>query len=73
MITVTVLTANLLLFYVHADVDECEIYNETILCQQICINTIGSFLCACKTGFILHENGVNCTGKPMHAYIIYQS
>ena len=40
------------------DVNECE--NGTI-CEQECINIIGSFTCACFTGFEL-INDTHCTG-----------
>ncbi|XP_056636916.1 low-density lipoprotein receptor-related protein 1 isoform X1 [Diorhabda sublineata] len=38
------------------DADECEIEES---CAQLCINTIGSFLCSCVSGYKL--NGTECT------------
>lgn len=43
------------------DIDECE---EVISpCHQICINTPGSYYCACRRGFLLHKNRLSCIGK----------
>ena len=35
------------------DINECEIDNG--VCEQNCENTIGSFLCSCNTGYVLHN------------------
>ena len=43
------------------DVDECT--NNNGRCEQVCNNTIGSFLCDCVTGYRLDGNGLNCSGK----------
>ncbi|GAB1598696.1 tolloid-like protein 2 [Argonauta hians] len=40
------------------DKDECAVKNGG--CQQICKNTIGSYVCACQNGFTLHENKHDC-------------
>ena len=45
-----------------ADIDECEA--GTDMCHQSradCTNTIGSYNCICKVGYI--GDGINCTGK----------
>ena len=42
------------------DVDECT--NNNGGCEQVCNNTIGSFLCDCVTGYQLDRNGLNCNG-----------
>ncbi|RZB39105.1 CUB, FXa inhibition, and/or EGF CA domain containing protein [Asbolus verrucosus] len=40
------------------DVDECaSLFHE---CEQICINTVGSYKCACNPGFELHSDGKTC-------------
>ncbi|XP_014674134.1 PREDICTED: uncharacterized protein LOC106814344 [Priapulus caudatus] len=40
------------------DIIECE---EAVQpCHQICINTPGSYYCACQRGFVLHSNGLSC-------------
>ncbi|XP_071829747.1 tolloid-like protein 1 isoform X2 [Apostichopus japonicus] len=41
-----------------ADMDECE--NNNGECQHTCINTLGSYMCTCRNGFTLHENGHDC-------------
>ena len=51
-------------FNIFSDIDECTI--NTHNCdrdpgQATCTNTIGSFTCACNTGFA--GNGVICTGQ----------
>ncbi|EEB19379.1 conserved hypothetical protein [Pediculus humanus corporis] len=40
------------------DMDECAIDNGG--CQHECQNTIGSYVCSCRNGFMLHENGHDC-------------
>lgn len=47
-----------------ADKDECAKDNGG--CQQECVNTFGSYLCRCRNGYRLHENGHDCKeGEPM--------
>ncbi|XP_007478769.2 tolloid-like protein 2 [Monodelphis domestica] len=41
-----------------SDKDECSKDNGG--CQHDCINTFGSYICQCKNGFVLHENGHDC-------------
>ena len=41
------------------DIDECLGAND---CQQICLNTAGSYYCECKDGFILDSNEHSCKG-----------
>ena len=43
----------------HLDINECEEGND---CHQECQNTVGSFICSCTEGFLLAEDGKNCTG-----------
>ncbi|KAF7489415.1 Tolloid-like protein 1 [Sarcoptes scabiei] len=40
------------------DRDECAINNGG--CQHICRNTIGSYVCECNSGYVLHENKHTC-------------
>ncbi|XP_063695836.1 fibulin-2-like isoform X2 [Culicoides brevitarsis] len=40
------------------DINECSI--RTHKCSQICVNTHGSYRCACKNGFKLHSDGNFC-------------
>uniref|UniRef100_A0AAR2JDA1 Metalloendopeptidase n=1 Tax=Pygocentrus nattereri TaxID=42514 RepID=A0AAR2JDA1_PYGNA len=41
-----------------SDKDECSKDNGG--CQHECINTIGSYVCQCRNGFVLHENKHDC-------------
>jgi len=50
-----------LIYFLFEDVDECAINNGG--CEQMCNNTIGSFICNCVTGYQLDGNGFNCSGK----------
>ncbi|XP_058060742.1 tolloid-like protein 1 [Anopheles bellator] len=40
------------------DIDECAVNNGG--CQQECKNTVGSYLCSCRNGYTLHDNGHDC-------------
>ncbi|XP_069885127.1 collagen and calcium-binding EGF domain-containing protein 1 [Dipodomys merriami] len=42
------------------DIDECATSNQT-LCAHICTNTVGSYRCECREGFILEDDGKTCT------------
>ncbi len=45
------------------DIDECVVLEGNGGCLQICMNTDGSFMCACNDGYILDINdGMNCLG-----------
>lgn len=44
--------------YWFTDVDECETNNGG--CPQVCLNTIGSYSCKCRDGFIMDED--SCKG-----------
>ncbi|XP_077592860.1 bone morphogenetic protein 1-like isoform X1 [Stigmatopora nigra] len=41
-----------------SDVDECS--QENGGCQQQCVNTMGSYKCQCRGGFVLHDNKHDC-------------
>ncbi|XP_048419727.1 tolloid-like protein 2 isoform X1 [Stegostoma tigrinum] len=41
-----------------SDKDECSVDNGG--CQHECLNTLGSYICQCHNGFMLHENGLDC-------------
>ena len=43
------------------DINECASYNGG--CSQSCINTPGSYMCSCSSGYILDIDGHNCTGQ----------
>jgi len=46
------------------DIDECEVDNGN--CDEVCNNTLGSFVCDCRAGFALQPDGLTCGGK-VHA------
>ena len=46
-----------------SDVNECNTANGG--CNQICTNTIGSFLCSCNTGYELDSDQRTCVGEFM--------
>ena len=51
------------LFFFHTiDINEC-LSSSLNPCDQICENTVGSFKCKCKPGFMLDYDGKSCTGK----------
>ncbi|XP_078063588.1 tolloid-like protein 2, partial [Mustelus asterias] len=41
-----------------SDKDECSVDNGR--CEHECLNTLGSYVCQCRNGFMLHQNGLNC-------------
>ena len=43
------------------DIDECEIGTDG--CEQICINTPGTFYCNCSEGYLLNDDGFSCEGE----------
>ena len=42
------------------DFNECSISNGG--CEEICINTDGSFICSCHQGYMLRDDNRTCTG-----------
>ena len=42
-------------------VDECEKGEND--CEQLCIDTVESYTCACNDGYVLHSDDVTCIGK----------
>lgn len=42
----------------NTDIDECAVSNGG--CMHECRNTIGSYVCSCHDGYILHDNGHDC-------------
>ena len=51
-----------------SDIDECD--DDSHDCQQLCINTIGSYECACEPGYFLKFDGKGCLGTRAHNCII---
>lgn len=39
------------------DVDECA---SATACGQLCINSVGSYHCACQQGFVMEQGGKHC-------------
>ena len=58
-------------FMVDADVDECAIGRD--LCDQVCINTVGSYSCACNDGYELAANKRKCRGQLQYMYYLLPS
>lgn len=52
----------------HPDVNECQ---ESNLCNQLCVNTIGSYRCACEPGFQLRSR--RCIGETLGLKIYFYS
>ncbi|CAC5355720.1 unnamed protein product [Mytilus coruscus] len=42
-----------------SDINECQTGTDN--CQQNCINTHGSFICSCESGYSMNSNGATCT------------
>ena len=51
---------NNMCYNTYVDIDECEEYND---CHQICFNTVGSYNCSCRTGFMLRADNRTCERK----------
>ena len=43
------------------DINECG--QGTHNCEQLCINTVGSFVCNCRSGYRLSSDGRTCSGR----------
>ena len=42
-------------------------------CQQLCVNDAGTYSCACRDGYLLHDDGGTCVGKSqLYIYIYIQ-
>ena len=46
-----------------AAINECDSSKATHNCEQICVDQIVNFTCACKDGYRLKADGINCTGR----------
>ena len=47
--------------YIFTDEDECLINADN--CAHLCINTLGSYSCACRQGYNLAQDGQLCMGN----------
>ena len=45
-----------------SDFDECA-NSTTHNCQQVCVNTVGSYSCSCHSGYEFNSDGKTCSGK----------
>ena len=45
------------------DIDECAVNNSN--CEEMCNNTLGSFVCDCRAGFALQPDGLTCGGETL--------
>ena len=52
-------------FTMYTDINEC---TPSAPCEQVCINTPGSFQCSCNAGYVMDSNGRNCTGAFIALY-----
>ncbi|XP_053721714.1 collagen and calcium-binding EGF domain-containing protein 1-like isoform X2 [Synchiropus splendidus] len=50
-------------FCCSADIDECE-HPDTNMCDHECLNTAGSFLCRCHSGYMLAPDQRSCSPVP---------
>ena len=48
-------------YYYSSDINECHERRDG--CRQECINTNGSYYCACRPGYRLLADGYTCIGK----------
>ena len=52
------------LYLFTADINECDPEEDLDECEQICMNTVGSYTCDCNSGYILREpDRRNCLGE----------
>ena len=50
----------LLAHFIFTDIDECSSTPGGHKCAHICVNTVGSFACACRTEYRLENDGLAC-------------
>ena len=48
------------------DINECDMENGD--CDQVCMNTMGSFTCSCMMGYEINDDGMTCDGKQYRQY-----
>ena len=53
------------------EIDECA--EDTDRCSQVCSNTVGSYLCDCRTGYTLASDGATCNGEVISDLIVNAS
>ena len=53
-------TLSIINVLIHTDINECEDSNGN--CTHVCTNTIGHFMCSCRTGYMLDTDNRTCKG-----------
>ena len=53
-------------FLIRTDINECAVNSS---CDHDCHNTPGSFLCSCRFGYRLADDGLSCEGQLFHTVI----
>lgn len=51
-----------------SDIDECTLLINN--CEQICVDTIGSFNCSCRDGFVLNSDQSSCSRGNLFIFCI---
>ena len=54
-----------IVFLVCTDINECTTTDATSMheCSQVCVNTEGSYICQCQSGYRLSVDERSCDGK----------
>ena len=50
----------IIIYFLSVDIDECA--ETSSLCDQICVNTFGSYVCTCEPGYNLNDQMI-CEGR----------
>ena len=53
-----------------AEINECQDGNS--FCEQVCMNTIGSYECSCYNGYRPNQDGLRCTGNIKYVILLNQ-
>ena len=56
-------TNNIILDIAVTDIDECGVLATDPVCEQLCMNTRGSYSCACHKDFVMGDDGIRCIGN----------
>ena len=51
----------LIIFFCPLDIPECSLGTDN--CQQLCVETVGSYACACNSGYRLASDRRTCNGQ----------
>ena len=52
---------NIMCLWPITEINECQDGNSS--CEQVCVNTIGSYECGCYEGYRLSQDGFTCIGS----------